>query len=166
MTSYGLLLVDTSWTNQNKVEIDKTTHIRHRDRLIEGAKALIYVRAPIDAVVAEAEIAGDIIETETMPPDPDFNPSIPANVHLERELNDIHSKTDPPAPISGNQTVANTFHVPLNVTRMKGHTAQIPLSRLQTILGSDFSVYDETWIPLEKADYEAITALWSKEQVS
>lgn len=164
MTVYGLLIVDTSWANQDSIEIDKTAFLRYQEQLIDGTRALIYVRDPIDAIVAEAEITGSIIETETAPPDPYFNPSIPANVHLESELNEIHSQTDPPAAISGSQTMAHTYRVPLKLVRLKGQSPQIPLNRLQMILGSSFSAFDESWIPLDKADYQAITAQWSKEK--
>ncbi len=165
MSPYGILIVDTSWLNHDSVEIDKTAYLRHQDKLIKGAHALIFVREPIDAVVAEAEITGDIIQTETQPPDPYFNPSIPANIHLERELNEIHSQTDASIAANNNQVMAKTYRVPLNITRMKGQTPQIPLTHLQKILGSDFSVFDETWIALSKKQYDTITTEWTKEQV-
>src|SRR4051812_47001487 len=113
MTAYGILLVDTSWVNNDSVEIDKTTHLRHKDRLIEGTRALIYVRAPIDAVVAEAELTGEIVESETLPPDPGFNPSIPATVYAERVIDKIEAGDTPPATLSGSPDFAKTYHVPL-----------------------------------------------------
>ncbi|MEP7293031.1 MAG: hypothetical protein ABI835_14710 [Chloroflexota bacterium] len=162
MTTYGLLLVDTSWANNDSVQIDKTTHLRHKDRLIEGAKALIYVREPVDAVVAEAEVTGKVIETESAPHDPAFNPAIPANLRLEREIDRIEAETAPPSSISPNLTLANNFHLPLQITRLKGQSEPIPLNRLRMLLGSDFSVYDETWIPLSEAQYAQITGEWKE----
>jgi hypothetical protein len=163
LTAYGILLVDTSWANHDSVEIDKTAHLRHKDRLVEGTKALIYIREPVDAIIAEAEITGDIIETETDPPDPAFNPAIPANLHSEREIERLETEADPLTAVTGNQVMAKTYYVPLKVVRLKGQTPPIPLARLQTILGSDFSVYDETWIPLTEKQYRAVAALWSME---
>jgi hypothetical protein len=168
MTAYGILLVDTSWANHDSVEIDKTTRLRHKDRLIAGTKALIYVREPIDAIVAEAEIAGNFIETETEPPDPAFNPAIPANLRLEHEIDRIETETGSerqPTAMVGNPVMANTYRVPLKVVRLKGHTSPIPFTRLQVILGSDFSVYDETWIPLSEDQYGEIVALWNTSTV-
>jgi len=158
MTSYGILITDTSWANHDSVEIDKTARLRHQDRLVEGAKALIYVRAPVSAVVAEAEITGDVIELETPPPDPAFNPAIPASLRSERVIDRIETETAPSNP--AHQEMANSYRVPLRLMRLKGQTPSIPLNRLHTILGSDFSAYDETWIPLSKAEYERITVIW------
>ncbi len=84
------------------------------------------MRDPVDAVVAEAEISGDVFQTEGVPPDPSFNPAIPANVHLEHELNNIHAETDPPATASDNRETAKNYHVPLKVTRLKGQDATDP----------------------------------------
>jgi len=78
MTAYGILLVDTSWSNYDSAKIDKTTHLRHNDLLIAGTKALIYVREPLDAIVAEADVTGTIVEREKEPSDPAFDPAIPA----------------------------------------------------------------------------------------
>ncbi len=162
MTAYGILLVDTSWANNDSVEIDKATEMRHKDRLVEGTKALIYVRAPVDAVVAEAEVTGDIVETDGTPPDPAFNPAIPANLRSERVIDRIETEAAPPAAATGVQNVANTLHVPLKLVRLKGQTEPIPLSRLRALFGSDFSVFDETWIPLSRTQYDAILAAWKK----
>lgn len=166
MSTYGILIADTSWANQDNLEIDKATYLRHKDELIEGTQALIYLREPIDAIVAAAEITGAVLQIETLPFDPYFNPAIPANLHLERELDDIHSKTDPPPAPENNRETAKTYRVPLKVTRLKGQTPQIPLGRLQKTLGSDFTVFDETWIGLSKRQYQTIVAAWKKEQVS
>ncbi len=163
MTAYGILLVDTSWANQDTVEIEKATFLRHKDRLIEGTKALIYMREPIDAVVAEAEVTSAIIETETAPPDAAFNPAIPANLRLEREIDRIETEAAPPPALDANREMAHSYRVPLRIVRLKGQTPEIRFNRLQTILGSDFSVYDETWIPLSKDQYREITALWHEQ---
>ena len=159
MTAYGILITDTTWANHDTVEIDKAARLRHQDRLVDGTKALIYVRAPVDALVAEAEVTGDIVEIETEPTDPAFNPAIPANLRSERAIERIETEAAPTPAVT--QEVANTYRVPLKLVRLKGQTPPIPMSRLQTILGSDFSVYDETWIPLSKAQYNQITALWA-----
>ncbi len=165
MSAYGLLMVDTSWANQDHAEIDKVTFLHHQAALIAGTHALIYVGAPIDAVVAEAEISGDVFQTEGVSPNPPFDASIPANVDLESKLDQIPTQTEPPAAASDNRETANDYHVPLKVTRLKGQTPSISLARLQKLLGSDFSVFDETWIPLSKQQYRAISAEWEKEQI-
>lgn len=158
MTDYGILITDTSWANHDSVEIDKTAHLRHKDRLVDGTKALIFAQAPVNAIVAEAEITGDIIETDTPPSDPAFNPAIPANLRSERVIERIETETAPAPPAT--QEMANTYGVPLKLVRLKGQTTPIPLNHLREILGSDFSVFDETWIPLSKAQYKQITAVW------
>lgn len=163
MTPYGILLVDTSWENNDSAQIDKTTHLRHKNRLIEGAKALIYVREPVSAIVAEAELSGSVIATETPPPDPPFNPAIPANLRSEREVERIETEAAPPTTA---QPMEKTFNVPLRLLRLKGQVAPLPLNRLKLVLGSDFSVYDETWIPLSEAHYREIIALWEKAQAT
>ena len=136
MTSYGILLVDLSWDNEDLALVDKSTLLHHANDLGTGTQALLYVREPIDAVIAEAEITGEIIETE--------------------------------APVVGTpvQGVAKLYLVPLKVRRFKDHTEPLSLHRLRMILGSDFSVFDETWIPLTEEQYQQITALWEKPKLS
>jgi hypothetical protein len=136
MTTYGILLVDISWSNQDTVEIEKATFLRYKDQLTVGTRALLYMREPVDAVVAEAELTSAIIEHETVTSDSGFN--------------------------QAGAELAHTYHAPLHVTRLKGQTELITLNRLRTILGGDFSVYDEPWIPLGEAQYRQITALWDK----
>lgn len=164
MTPYGILLVDTSWEGSNSAQIDKTTYLRHKNQLIEGAKTLIYVREPVSAIVAEAELTGSVIETETPPPDPAFNPAIPASLRSEREIERI--ATENALPPATAQPMENTFIVPLRLLRLKGQTTPIPFARLQLALGSDFSVFDETWIPLSAAHYRQIVGFWEKAQTS
>ncbi len=160
MTPYGILLVDTSWENQTSVQIEKATHLRHSDTLVAGAKALIYVREPVDAVVAEAQITGSVIEAESESPDPAFNPAIPADLRQQREVARSGSEVAPQPHLS--QPFEHTFLVPLNPIRLKGQVIPIPLTRLRLLLGSDFSVYDETWIPLSEAQYQQVAAEWDK----
>jgi hypothetical protein len=136
MTTYGILLVDTSWSNEDTVEIEKTTFLRYGDQLNAGTKALLYVREPVDAIVAEAELTSAVIEHETAAQ----GVSVPA----------------------AGAEMAHTYHAPLRVTRMKGQTEPIPLNRLRSALGGDFSVYDEPWIPLSEGQYEQIVALWAR----
>ncbi|MFN8560137.1 MAG: hypothetical protein U0703_00510 [Anaerolineae bacterium] len=127
MTAYGILVTDTTWANHDSVEIDKAARLRHQDRLVDGTKALIYVRAPVDALVAEAEVTGDIVEIETEPTDPAFNPAIPANLRSERAIERIETEAAPTPAVT--QEVANTYRVPLKLVRLKGgpaHPAQPP----------------------------------------
>ena len=158
MTPYGILLVDTSWNNDDSVQIEKATHLRHSPHLVAGAKALIYVREPLDAIVAEAEITGKVIETETEAPDPAFNSAIPAELRQERAISRSGSEVAP--PVRPPQPLEHTFLVPLSHLRLKGQVAPIPLPRLRVLLGSDFSVFDETWIPLTEAQYQQVAAEW------
>lgn len=157
MTLYGILITNTDWTNHNAVEIEKAAFIHHGDKLIAGTQALIYLREPVDAVVASAEITGSVIAVDDAP-DADLNTPRPSAAP-ESELNEIHSKSDPTSRESP-PTTALSHYVPLRLTRLKGQTPAIPLSQLQKTLGNDFSVFDETWIPLSRQQYEAITAHW------
>jgi len=155
MTTYGILLVEPSWSNKNTAQIEKAAFLRHQNLLGTDTKALIYMREPIDAVVAEAEITSDVIETEAE-----------LLNHTEgvvkRDSDDTRIMARPPLIIHPGSEVAHDFRVPLKLLRSKGpQTPPIPLSKLKTLLGSDFSVYDETWIPLGEDQYNEIIALWT-----
>ena len=136
MTIYGMLVVDPNWANHDSVEIGKATLLHHKDRLVPGTRVLIYIDAPVQAVVAEAEITGGIHETEA----------------------------DAPPMRGAKQTVTGTYSVPLKLLRLKGQIAPITLNQLHMILGSGFSVFGETWLPLRADQYEAVTADWHKEK--
>ena len=155
MTTYGILLVDTSWSNQDTAQIEKAAFLRHQNLLGANTKALIYMREPIDAVVAEAEITSDVIETEAELLD---QIQMPTNSAAD----DTRIMRKPPLILQPGSEVAHDFHVPLKLIRPKGEqTRPIPLDKLKTILGVDFSVFDETWIPLSEDQYNEIIALWS-----
>ncbi len=138
MTNYGILPVDNDWSNDSLTQIEKAAYLSHSDELITGTQALIYLREPVDAIIAEAELTGDIIETKTEPRNPDLSA----------------------------EELANTYLVPLKITRLRGHVPVIPLARLKLIFGEDFSVFDETWIPLSAEHYQQITALWEQAKAS
>jgi hypothetical protein len=159
MAEYGILLVDTSWTNHDTVVINKSSALHHKARLVAGTKALIYVREPIDAVIAEAEVTGDIIETES---EAIVNASVAGNTRLEGATVATDAAA-PPVALHETRDLEHSYRVPLKIVRLKGRTPEIPLNRLRAVLGSEFSVFDETWIPLSKAQYQAVTALWAKE---
>lgn len=147
MTTYGLLIVDTNWTNDEKVEIGKTTHLRHKNDLVEGAKAMVYVRHPVDAIVAEVELTGGVIQEENAPEETTLNPAA-----AERSGN----------VLSPSQLMEKTYSVPIRALRLKGQCEPLPINRVQKVLGSDFTVFDETWMPLTQAQYETLAALWEK----
>lgn len=154
MTTYGILLVDTSWANDDTAQIERAAFQRHQDLIGKGTKALIYMREPIDAVVAEAEVTSDVIETEAELLD---NADLPLN----RDTQQTQTVIELPGrnPTIG---MAHDYHVPLKLLRSKSQqTPPISLKRLQAVLGADFSVYDETWIPLSEAQYQEIVALWN-----
>jgi hypothetical protein len=120
----------------------------------KGAKALIYMREPIDAVVAEAEVTCDVIETEAELLN---HVEIPMN----RDSQQTQSMSEP-ILTTPNVGIADDFHVPLRLIHSKGpQTPPISLERLKMILGTNFSVYDETWIPLREDQYNEIIAIWS-----
>ena len=155
MTTYGILLVEPSWANQDTAQIEKTAFLRHQNHLGMNTKALIYMREPIDAVVAEAEITSDVIETEAELIDQ-------AEMLTNRAVDDTQIMKRPPLILHPGSEVAHDFHVPLKLIRPRGaQTPPLPLSQLKTILGADFSVFDETWIPLSEDQYNEIIALWS-----
>ncbi|MBI1257742.1 MAG: hypothetical protein GC204_09750 [Chloroflexi bacterium] len=154
MTNYGILLVDTSWSNQNTAQIEKATFLRHKDLIGKGTQALIYMREPIDAIVAEAEITSDVIETEAELMDQ-------SNLPISRDTQQSQTVGEPLIGVP-NVGMANDFHVPLKLIRPKGEqTKPIALATLKSILGTDFSVFDETWIPLSEDQYNEVIALWS-----
>ncbi|MEO8396601.1 MAG: hypothetical protein ABI700_26645 [Chloroflexota bacterium] len=154
MTTYGILLVDTSWANQDTAQIEKAAFHRHKELIGKGTKALIYMREPIDAIVAEAEVTSDVIETEAELLD---HSNLPVNRDSQQS-----QTTGKPIIAVPNVGSANDFYVPLKLLRIKGEqTKPISLERLQAVLGADFSVYDETWIPLSEDQYNKIIAIWS-----
>lgn len=160
MTTYGILVVDPTWHDQSSTTLDKATVQHHRQTLTQGARVLIYAKEPIDALVAEAVISGDLIETETVPPDPAFNPAIPANLRSERGLEALSTPDNPPDPITGTRHFGKNYRVPLDVTRPKMITPPIPLHRLKALLGEGFSIMDVEWIPLTPETYAALTQEW------
>lgn len=145
MTTYGLLIVDTNWTNDDTVEVGKTTHLRHKNDLVAGAQALVYVRDPVDAIVAEVELTGGVIQDENAPEEPTLNPAVPESAG---------------AVLTPSQLMEKTYSVPVRALRLKGQCEPLPINRVQKVLGSDFSAFDETWMPLTQAQYEALVALW------
>lgn len=153
MSSYGILISNPDWANQAMIEIEKATYLHHQQALDSGTKTLIYLREPVDAVVASAEITGAPIETDSAAPDMEGG-------QVE------HMRAEAAPPTSSAQALAHAYYVPLKITRLKGQTPPISLNRLQKTLGGEFSVYDETWIPLSREQYEAITADWDEEQLS
>lgn len=159
--THGILLVDTSWANHAAATIEKAAYLRHGEQLTAGTKALIYVRAPVDAIVAEAEISGAVVATETVLPDPANPPSLNSG-RSARAADLSAAAAEPPLP-GVSRELAPTFHVPLQIVRLKGRTPPLGFNRLRALLGTDFSVYDETWIPLSGAQYRAITALWRED---
>ncbi len=154
MTTYGILLVDTSWSNRNTAQIEKAAYLRHQNLLGANTQALIYMREPIDAIVAEAEVTSDVIETEAELVD---RVDLPVNRDTQQtQTLSVPLMTDP------NVGMANEFYVPLKLLRAKGaETPPIPLEQLKALLGADFSVYDETWIPLSEDQYNMIIAIWN-----
>ena len=122
MTTYGILLVDTSWSNQDTAQIEKAAFLRHQNLLGADTKALIYMREPIDAVVAEAEITSDVIETEAELLD---QIQMPTNSAAD----DTRIMRKPPLILQPGSEVAHDFHVPLKLMRPKAQqTRPIPLT--------------------------------------
>src|SRR3954469_18538913 len=113
MTTYGILLVDTNWSNQNTAKIDKAAFLRHQNLLGVNTLALIYMREPIDAIVAGVEITSDVIETEAELLDH-------AEVSTNRAGDHTRTMKRPPMIIHPGSEVAHDFYVPLKVLRAKG----------------------------------------------
>lgn len=160
MTTYGILVVDPTWHGQSSTTLDKATVQHHRKAITEGTHVLIYAKAPISAIIAEAVISGDLVETETAPPDPSFNPAIPGNLRSERGLEVMSTPDNPPDPLTNVQHFGKNYRVPLEVTRPKTTITPIPMNRLKALLGEGFTVMDEQWIPLKPEVYQALTREW------
>jgi len=160
MTTYGILLVDPTWRDQTSASLEKTTVQHHRKSITPGTHALIYAQEPIDAIVAEAVISGELVETETAPPDPSLNPPIYANVRSAHAIDVMSTPENPPDPITGKQEFGKNYRVPLDVTRPKTITTPIPLNRIKALLGESFDTVDEEWIPLKEEEYQLLVGEW------
>jgi hypothetical protein len=160
MTTYGILVVEPTWHDHDTATLDKSAYLRWGKQLQPGTRALIYVKAPISAIVAEAEIAGEMIETETAPPDPAFNPAIDANLRSQQVMRDVTTPERQPDPITGEQQFGKAYRIPLKIMRAKAVTPQITETMIQQRLTRAFSTFDESWIPLDEADYHKLVAAW------
>lgn len=162
MATYGILIVEPTWRDQTTADLDKQTVQHHRSTLVNGAHALIYVQAPVDAIVGEAEIHGDLVETETVPPDPALNPAIGANLRSEKALDLMSSPDNPPDPLTGVRRFGKNYRIPLRIIRSKMVTQPIPINRIKALLGDGFETFDEQWIPLHEDDYRLLVREWGE----
>ncbi len=159
MTTYGILVVDPAWDDQTSAPLDKATVQHNRAALGAGTHALIYVREPVEALVAEAILTGGISEIDSAPPDAHPAPTIPAT-NTERGLNVTSTPTNAPSAPEEQQSFGVNYRVPLEIKRHRLLTAPIPLSRIKVTLGAGFAVFDDEWIPLDEADYHTLVREW------
>src|SRR5262245_3219071 len=121
MPTYGILLVDTSWSNDNTAQIEKDAFTRHKAEIGADTIALIYMREPIDAVVAEAEITSNVIEAEAeLLQRADAGANALADVPADRDAQIAPTMVTSIPNRTPNLGVAHEFHVPLKVLRLKG----------------------------------------------
>jgi hypothetical protein len=158
MAVYGILVVPPGWKEGDPATIDKTTHQHHADSLQTGARLLFYMKEPVDAIVSEGELTGEVSRTEAEREEPD---AVPANTASPLLPVEAHSREE--MVRSGGQPVDHrTYRLPYRVTRSRATTQAIPFVRLKMHLGSDFSVFDEEWIPLTEAQYNALMHEWER----
>lgn len=163
MTRYGILVVDPAWRDQTSAVLDKATVQHHRKELVNGTHALIYVKEPVEAIVAEAVVSGDLLELDTAPPDPTSTIPVALAANTERGLNIQTTPENPPDPIGSKHEFGVNYAVPLEVKRPKLLTTPISINRIKALLGEDFAVFDEEWLPLNEADYRKLTSEWTAE---
>lgn len=156
MTNYGILVVDNTWRDHDTATLDKATYQHFGVEMTPGSRALVYVKEPVDAIVAEVEIAGEPAEVETTPPDPALHPPPPGSERTEHGIDQINPAGTTTEPTESGQRFGMAYRVPLRLLRSKSTTQPIPLTRIKALLGSGFAVFDDEWIPLNERDYRAV----------
>jgi hypothetical protein len=150
--------VQPGWKEGEAAAIDKSTYQHHGGSLQRGTRLLIYVKEPVDAIVGEGEAAGAASQTEAQREEPDVVPANTASPDLP-----VANQSPEQALKSGGQSVDHrTYKLPYRVIRSKAETRQIPLTRVRTLIGSEFSVFDEEWIPLTEEQYNALIQEWER----
>ena len=161
MTTYGILVVAPDWQDQTSAPLDKATVLHDHAAFVSGTQALIDVKEPVDAIVAEAIFVGEVREVDTAPPGARPAPPVAETAaHTERGLNVTSTPDNPPATPETQPGYGINYRVPLEVTRPRPLTTPIPLSQMQTILGARFAITDNEWISLSEADYHALVEVW------
>lgn len=159
MTSYGILVVQPGWHNGDAATIDRTTYQHHGDAFQQGTRVLFYMKEPIDALVSEAELTGEIVHPDHEPEKPALDPAIPASLRAQEPMRQMESEAD--RPMSGITRVDQRVHW-LPYRTIHASHQQIPLGTIQARLGSDFAVSDDEWIPLTEEQYNTLVGEWEK----
>jgi hypothetical protein len=161
MAQYGMFVVEPGWKDGAAVALAQGQYVANREALGPGTRVLIYARKPLDAVIAEAVIADPADLGTDAPEEAVFNP-LPVDVIATDDPSGTAS-----APRAGivvgkmpELTENQVYYIPLRMTRTKAETAHIGAKQIAERLGREFIVFDETWIPLSEADYQAITRGW------
>lgn len=148
MTDHGILVVQPNWHEGQPLAIDKTTYQHHQDTFRAGTRMLLYMKEPTDAIIGEAEVTAE-------PVHPDADPNSP----IASAAGPLAHDSTAPAPGGIDQ---RAFEIPYTMAHLKAQTTPIALNRIHTRIGSDFSVFDEEWIPLTETQYQALIEEWER----
>ena len=160
MTALGILVVQSDWRPGAPALIDKTTYQHHGDSFQSGTRFLVYVREPVDAIVAEGEITGETFQKQSEAKTIALDPERTTSEHVQRSSTASPESGAPGAAESGIDL--RTFEIPYQVVHTRIARPKLALGTIQARLGSDFSVFDEEWIPLTDEQYNTLTDEWER----
>lgn len=140
MTAQGILVVPPGWHEGDAATMDKTTALHHQDAFEVGTRLLFYMKEPVDAIIGEGEATGDVFQQDAEEP----------------QAGDVAT------PVASTGIDQRTYELPYQLVRNQVNTPPISLSTIQSIVGSDFSVFDEEWIPLTDEQYQALIQEWER----
>jgi hypothetical protein len=161
MTALGILVVQSDWRPGAPAIIDKTTYQHHGEAFQPGTRFLVYVREPVDAIVAESEVTGAAFQSEANPDIAASNQAMQANEHVQQSSPVTDTETSVPRmAVTGIDQRA--FEIPYQLAQSRIASPKLHLDAIQARLGSDFSVFDEEWIPLTEAQYNTLIEEWER----
>jgi hypothetical protein len=150
--------VQPGWHEGDAAVMDRATYQRHKDAFLEGTRVLFYMKEPVDALVGEAEVTGEVVHATDESDEPILDPAIPASLRAQELMRKIEAGSE---PLVGSQRFdQRTYRLPYHMIRSRISTPYIHLGTIKARIGSDFGVFDDEWIPLTEEQYNALVHEW------
>lgn len=160
MTAQGILVVQPGWHDGDAAVIDRATYQRHKDAFQKGTRVLFYMKEPVDALVGDAEVTGEPVHTDAAPEAPVLDPAIPASLRSQEPMRRMETAEQ---PVRGGKRIdQRTYRLPYQMVHSHASSQKIPLGTIRARIGSDFSVFDDEWIPLTEEQYSALVGEWEQ----
>lgn len=133
MSHYAIAVVPPDWTPEKPLAFSEADYNRWRDTVQAGTRVLIFKTAPINALIAEAEVHDQIFLHLTEWP--------MANVgeFLKTSSGEIA-----------------TYVLPIRILYDRDDTIQIPLATVRQAV-DDPQFPQQAWLPIEQPAYSALT---------